>query len=215
MTYRIGDMITFTYSGNRVHDKFPNILVLHNNWQNNVHGLNFSYLTDDEINALRMMIDPAFELKYAENLQKKNPHIMMELDKIILRMGNANITSPRDFYLRVVRPFIMVRGWDPYRKYNPAKMVGVRVVQKREILTGEAKAGLFASTNVRDHGKSEKQILKDLAQASVDEEQSFGRGVLTPQENRFIGRLRGSALKIFDDYVKKFEYAKGPRMPRF
>ena len=216
MNYRIGDLISFTYpavhqQGTKAHDKFPNVLVLHPNWKNNLHGLNFNYLTDDEINALRMIIDPGFELKYAENLQKKNPNLMRELDRIVLKMGNSNITSPHDFYLRVIRPFIIVRGWDPYRRYRPDKMTNIRIVQKREIITGEQKASIFGTSNLRDRGKNEKDILKNLAQASVAEEESYGRGVLTPQERRFIGRLRGSALKLFDDYVQKFQYANGPR----
>jgi hypothetical protein len=222
MAYRIGDLITFTYpavkqQGTEAHDKFPQVLVLHNNWQNNVHGLNFNYLTDDEINILRMMVDPAFQLKYVDNLQKKNPQLVNEFDRIIGAAGSANITSPYDFYFKVIRPFIMTRGWDPYRRYRPDKMSNVRITQKREIITGEQKAGLFGVRTLRDHGKDEKQILQDLAQReSAQESGAFqGQDVLTIQERKFIDRLRGNALRLFEDYKRKFEYNKGPRLPTF
>ena len=216
MNYRIGDLILFSYpavcqQGTRSHDHFPQVLVLHPNWQNNLHGLNFSYLTDDEINTLRMVIDPSFELKYAENMLRKNPQAMQEIDRIMATAGNANITSPLDFYRRVIRPFIMVRGGDPYRRYRPDKMTGIRIIQKREVLTGEQKMGIFGTKTFRDKGKDEKEILKNLAQVSVEEEQSMGHGVLTATERRFINRLRGGSLKLFDDYVKKFQAARGPR----
>jgi len=216
-SYRIGDLVTFSYVGKEVHDRFPQVLVLHPNWQGNVHGLNFSYLTDDEINLLRMTVDPGYQLKYIDNLQKKNPQLVQEFDAIIGKAGNANITSPYDFYFKVVRPFIMVRGWDPYRRYTPSKMSAMRVVQKREVITGEQRASLFGVRSLRDHGKDEKEILKDLAQreAVQDSGAYIGKDVLTPQERRFIDRLRGNALRVFDDYKRKFEYAQGPKVPTF
>jgi hypothetical protein len=218
--FRIGDIVLFSYPavhkrGTRANDPFPNVLVLHNNWQGLVHGLNFSYLLDDEINMFRMMVDPGFELKYVENLQKKSPQLVQEFDTIIGRAGIANITSPRDFYIKIVKPFIMTRGYDPYRLYRPDKMSNIRVVQKREVITGEQRASLFGTQNLRDRGKNEKDILKNLAELSAEEEQGLGRGSLTAQERKFIARLKGNALKLFDDYVKKFEYSKGPRGPRF
>lgn len=214
MAYRIGDIITFSYPaihqmGTRANDKFPQVLVLHPDWQNNMHGLNFNYLTDDEINALRMLIDPMFEEKYAEALQRKNPRIMQEVDRIVLKMSNANITSPHDFYLRVIRPFIMVRGWDPYRRYRPDKMTNIRQVQKREVIMGQSRASMvFNQKNLRDRNSTENKIIQKVAQDSA-------ANTLTAQERRFITRLQGSARKLFNDYVKKFQYASGPKTPRF
>jgi hypothetical protein len=221
-SYRIGDLISFSYpalklQGTEAHDKFPSVLVLHPLWQGTLMGLNFNYLTDQEINMFRMMLDPGFQLKYMDNLYKKSPQLVQEFDTIIGAAGSANITSPYDFYHKVVRPFIMVRGWDPFRRYTPSKMTNVRVVQKKEIITGEQAAGLFGVHPVRDHGKDEKEILKDLAQREATEDSGAypGKDLLTPQERRFIDRLRGNALRVFDDYKRKFEYAKGPRLPTF
>jgi len=113
---QIGDLVAFSYPavhqrGTRAHDKFPSVLILHPLWRNNIHGLNFNYLSDDEINMLRMLIDPSFQLKYAENLMRKNPNLMREFDRIITQAANAVITSPRDFYVRVIKPIIITRGW--------------------------------------------------------------------------------------------------------
>ena len=206
MNFRIGDIITFTYPlppRTRAHDQFPQVLVLHPNWKGLMHGLNLNYLVDDEINAIRMLIDPMFEEKYAEALNRKNPRIMQELDRIVLKMGNSNITSPHDFYLRVIRPFIIVRGWDPYRKYRPDKMTNVRLVQKREVIMGQSRASMvFNQRNLRDRNSTENKIIQNVAQQSA-------QNTMNAQQRRFVARLQGSARKLFDDYVKKFQHMSG------
>lgn len=223
--FESGDIVVFSYpavhqQGTQAHDPFPQVLVLHPNWQNNVHGLNLNYLTDNEINALRMIVDPGFELKYAENLQKRDPHLIQEIDRIVSQSAGANITSPLDFYRRVIQPFIRSRQWEPYRRYRVDKMTNIKIIQRRSIFTGEEKAGIFGTTNVRDHGKSEKEIIKNLAQKAAKKDQSFGviqygDDRLTPGENKFISRLRGDALKLFNDYVKKFQHSRGPKLNIF
>lgn len=228
MRYNIGDLISFSYPpppSTQAHDRYPRILVLHPNSPTRrktiagykttessyTHGLNFNYLTDDEINLIRMMIDPGFQLKYFYNLRKKNPNLANEFERIINRAGNAVMTSPEDFYRKAIRPFIMTRGWDPYRLYVPDKMSSVRMVQSHRIMTGDEKAGLFGITKTRDKGVNEKEILKDLAQKDAE-----GRlGVENPQEKRFVSRLQGKARQLFDNYKKKFQYAKGSRLPTF
>jgi len=223
MAYRIGDIITFTYpavhqQNTKAHDRFPQIIVLHNGWPAHdfhgrvlrggklfVHGLNMNYLTDDEINAIRMFTDPFFEQKYIEALQRKNPRLVNEIEKITLNLAGANIISPHSFYLRALKPFIAPRGYDPYRMYAPEKMTAPRVVQRREILTSQSRAArVFNVTNLRDKDSTESKIVQDVAWASA-------QSTLTPQQRRFIDRLQSGAKKIFDDYVKKFQYAKGPQ----
>lgn len=146
--FQIGDLVTFSYpavhqQGTRAHDKFPQVLVLHTNWEGCVHGLNFNYLTDDEINTIRMILDPSFEMTYREALGKKNPNAISEFDRIMKTAAHANITSPRDFYVKFVRPFIMSRGWDPYRLYRTDKMTALRVLQRRQHLEGQEKQTAF------------------------------------------------------------------------
>lgn len=146
--YNIGDLITFSYpavhqQGTRAHDKYPQVLVLHNNWRGLVHGLNFNYLTDDEINTVRMFIDPAFAMQHRDNLKRKNPAQSAEFERIVATIQINDITSPGMFYEQVVKPFIVIRGWDPYRLYRPEKMTGVRILQPMRHMTGQDKPGLF------------------------------------------------------------------------
>ena len=42
------------------HDRYPQVLVLHNNWQGNIHGINLNQLSQQEINYLTAIIDPFF-----------------------------------------------------------------------------------------------------------------------------------------------------------
>jgi hypothetical protein len=121
--FQIGDLVTFDYSqGLQVHDKFPRVLCLHNHWRGCVHGLNFNYLSQQEINYVKAVINPDF----AKEISQTDPRIATQLIKISL-IGTLNITSPHDFYVRFVRGFIRPRGWEPYRRYNINKIEGCRV----------------------------------------------------------------------------------------
>lgn len=141
--FSIGDLVNFTYTGDRVHDSSPLVLVLHDNWEGLVHGLNFNYLSRDEINFMRMMLDPDFADMYSEKLGKMNPSLGRELNRMQGVYDSLNITSPYDFYQRFVRKFIKPRGWDPYRRYRPDKISGSRVVRKRQVLSGDVEKSVF------------------------------------------------------------------------
>jgi len=217
MKLQIGSIITFSYASKRSHDHFPKCLILHPGWRSPgtnagflVHALNLNYLTDDETNLLRMIIDPGFQLKYFENMVKKNPYTAAEYSRVIGSAANANITSPHDFYIRVIRPFIQPRGWDPYRLYDPTKMLNTAVMQTQRQMLGSQDLQFFGS-NPKDHGKDEKQILSDLAAKKAAAIQT-GAGQLTPQEQKFIRMLKGKSLQLFQGYKAKFQNMKGPQM---
>lgn len=145
---KIGDLISFSYpavhkQGTKAHDKNPKVLVLHPEWGGTLHGLNFNYLTNDEVNMARMILSPKFQLQHKAALTRRNPNLVKEFDRIIGEAGAATITSPHDFYTRAVKPFIAVRGWDPYRRYSVGKMTNVRVLEPYEIMSGEKEPGLF------------------------------------------------------------------------
>lgn len=227
MNIEIGALINFSYQSPRSHDKFPEVLVLHPNWRfypnraggpPMLHGLNFNYLTDDEINLVRMIVDPTFQLKYFDAMEKKNPGMAQEFDRIIARAGAANITSPHDFYLRAIKPFIQVRGWDPYRLYDLKRLQNVRILQTPRQMTGADKFATFGVGPSRGKGKSESQIISDLAMKKAQEEKA-GVKQLSPAEDNMIRRLQGNALKMFQQYKTKFSGARGPqinnRMPNF
>lgn len=160
--FHIGDLITFGYPlapQTRAHDKYPKILVLHNNWQGFVHGINFNYLTNDEINTIRAILDPFFEMKYRNDIAAKNPNAAKELEAIISSSGNPKVTSPHDFYMKVIRPFIIVRGWDPYRLYYAEKMSGIRILQKEYHMTGKDAQAKFKQQQQQkiDDAQKEKE----------------------------------------------------------
>jgi hypothetical protein len=220
MNLQIGSLISFAYQSPRSHDRYPEVLVLHPSWRfypNRsggkalMHGLNFNYLTDDEINMIRMIVDPGFQLKYFQNMERKNPGIAQQFDRIIANAGNANITSPHDFYLKVVKPFIMPKRYDPYRLYDPTQMQNTRILQTPRQFTGENKVSMFGNTQPRGSGKTEQQVISDLAAKKATEEQT-GVKQLTPTEERFMRQLQGNALNLFNRYKMKFQAARGPAM---
>jgi hypothetical protein len=127
---RIGDIVTFTYNGLNVHDKFPQVLILHNNWQGTVHGINLNNLSDQEINYVKAVLNPDF----AEEISKKDVRIRQQLQRVS-NINLLNITSPYDFYLRFIKSFI--RQYDSYRRYKPQNMLNIKVITKKEVLTGE------------------------------------------------------------------------------
>lgn len=230
MNLQIGSLISFAYQSNRSHDSFPEVLILHPGWRFYppkgrstpgkpfVHGLNFNYLNDDEINMIRMIIDPGFQLKYFQNMETKNPGVAAEFDRIIQTAANSSITSPLQFYTQVIKPFIMPRGYDPYRLYDPTLMRNIRLLQTQKQLSGQTRMSIFGTTPARGSGKTEQQILSDLALKKAQEEQS-GVKQLTPTEQQMLTRLQGNALNLFNRYKQKFQYAKGPvtnnRTPNF
>jgi hypothetical protein len=140
---RIGDLVQFNYSqGKRIHDENPKVLVLHDNWQGLIHGLNFNYLSLQEINYIKAVLNPVFEA----DIVRKDARIAAQMDRIRPVLDTLNITSPYDFYLRFVRGFIQPRGWDPYRRYNPRAVMGEKLITRKELLVGDEKEGIFART---------------------------------------------------------------------
>ena len=135
---RIGDIVSFSYKGKRSHDPFPQVLILHNNWNGLVHALNFNYLSDHEINYLKAVMNPT----YAKEISKTDVQIRQQLMQVgaASAVSGVRIESPHDFYIRIVKPFI--KKYDSYRLFKPEGISGVKVITKREILTGK-KIGLF------------------------------------------------------------------------
>jgi hypothetical protein len=143
--YKIGDLITFSYpavhqKGTRAHDKYPQVLVLHDHYEGLVHGLNFNYLEDKEINFIKAVLNEDLAEKFGE----KDQWVGRELNRLAAVYDTLKIDSPYDFYHKFVQGFIKVRKYDPYRKYKPHLMTNVRVITKREVLTGERKEGIFS-----------------------------------------------------------------------
>lgn len=132
--FQIGDVITFRYSSKRATDPNPTVFVLHTNWQGMIHGLNFNYLTQVEVDVFRSLVNK----KFGKEMKKKNAFIKRRiqqheevagekrgLKKLFGKKQDAGkmlAQNPQQFYMKYVRPFIQPRGWDPYRLYRPDRM---------------------------------------------------------------------------------------------
>lgn len=129
---KIGSVVTFTYKGKVVHDRFPQVLILHKNWKGFVHGLNLNYLSDLEIRYIKSVLNP----DVGEKMSAKYP-LVRQMLKRVMNPSNLNINSPFDFYVRFVRNFIRPRGWDPYRRYNPNAVFNPKVIIRPDVLLGK------------------------------------------------------------------------------
>jgi hypothetical protein len=208
----IGDLISFMYPAvhqqqTRAHDRNPHVFVLHPNWRGKVHGLNLNYLTADEINVLRMIIDPFFEMKFRSSLQRRNAQAFNEMEKIITSTGpnrNAKLNNPQAFYNGIIKPFISVRGYDPYRIYTPSKMTGVRVIQKAAKFTGEESLLKFKQEK-EELGRAVKQALE---KAKTPDEQRKAKDLQAKLDHATSMSQRKSILTMFSDFIRA---RRGPR----
>lgn len=233
MAFQIGDLITFSYEGKSTrvgpvgrHDKFPQVLVLHPNWEGLVHGLNFNYLSDDEKNVIRMLLDPMFEMKFRDALRNRNPNLYDELEGIVTGKAGSGgglhqvapppapsgpttrvtkINNPRGFYYNIIRPFIYERGWDPYRRYAPSRMKNVRVVTSARVITGEESLAKFR----KEREEMAQRAKKALGEAKNPQEQKVAQEALEKIEKETGMSQRQSLLTWFSERLK---YWRGPRI---
>jgi hypothetical protein len=211
--FRIGDLVSFTYpavhqEGTKAHDKFPEVLVLHPNYEGLLHGLNFNYMDADEINTIRMLLDPFFEMQQRENLRRRNPSAFAELERIITTPGayrNTKINSPVAFYKGVIRPFIKTRGWDPYRKYSIEKIKAGRVIQPAAHMTGEDSLAKYK----KEHEEMSKALQQALSKAQTAQQLKEIERMKQELERSKALSQRQSVLKKFADFITHF---RGPRI---
>jgi hypothetical protein len=227
--FQIGDIIQFTYEPeqppSKVHDKFPQVLVLHPDWQGLVHGLNLNYLSDDEKNVIRMILDPMFEMKFRDALRKRNPNLYDELESIITgKKGTgtathmvhpppvssgptttvSKINNPRAFYYNIIRPFVYTRGWDPYRKYKHSGIRGASVVTPASVVTGEESLAKFR----KEREEMAARAKKALGEAKTVEDVKVAKEALEKIEKEKNMSQRKSLLTWFSERLK---YWRGPR----
>lgn len=132
MKYNPGDILRFTYKHQSVdeHTGPPQkeVLVLHPNWHNKIHGIDLKRLSPAERKVLEIVLDPK---------QKDTPSRIPLINNIRKRMDPIEeIQNPQTFYAKFVRPFL--NGKDAYRQYIPHLMTGVTRTQKAQISTGKA-----------------------------------------------------------------------------
>jgi len=131
MRFEPGDIVRFTYKHQAVDastgDKFKEVLVLHPNWGNKIHGLDLKRLSPAEREVLEAVLDP-------EKADK--PHRIPLVNDIKRRMDPLElIKNPMIFYTKFVKPFL--RQKDAYRTYVPSLMSGITKVKDASIKTGK------------------------------------------------------------------------------
>lgn len=131
MRFEPGDIIRFTYKHQTVDDstgdKFKEVLVLHPNWNNKVHGLDLKRLSPAERAVIEAVLDP-------EQLDK--PHRIPLVNDIKRKMNPLElIKNPVAFYTKFIKPFL--RGKDAYRTYIPHNMTAITKVLGASIKTGK------------------------------------------------------------------------------
>lgn len=194
-----------------------------------LHGLNFNYLSDDEKNVVRMIFDPMFEMKFRDALKNRNPNVYSELEKILSgeqegagravrqtgpdgrRPGVASsstsisaINSPEDFYHKLIRPFIYTRGWDPYRRYIPGRMKGVRILTPARVVTGEESIAKFR----KEREEMAARAKKALGEAKSPADQKIAKEALDKIKKETGMSQRKSLLTFFSERLK---YWRGPK----
>ena len=200
MNFEIGDLVAFSYfaeprqqvrdvkamrqrtqSGQSIwkkqenkpdnHDKYPQVLILHPEWQGNVHGINLNQMSQHEINFLTALVDPFF----AKEIVKKDMRIRNELQRI---PQDIHITSPHDFYLRIVKPFIKL--YDGYRLYKPSKMRNIRVIKPYRDIEKRLKSSQKPATT------DQKEKPSSVVDTSTQQGSSF-----FDKYRQTLGRMRG------------------------
>lgn len=131
MKYNPGDIIRFTYKHQSVdeHTGPPQkeVLVLHPNWHNKIHGIDLKRLSPAERKVLEVLLDPKM---------RDTPSRIPLINNVRKRMDPIEeIQNPQSFYVKFVRPFL--NGKDAYRQYIPHLMTGVSRISQAKISTGK------------------------------------------------------------------------------
>ena len=180
-----GDIISFNYpaihkEGTRAHDPNPKVLVLHPNFGGHMHGLKIDSFSPQELNMLRMLINPAFEKQYKASLTRESPDTVKEFDRIIKTASTRDITSPQQFYTEVIKPIIKPRGYQPYRQYTVSKVRGTFVIERATMTATAQGPTPFQSYAKRTKGFRGPQL--------PNRAPNFKKGVRAPNFKKNKGR---------------------------
>lgn len=117
MAFGMGNVITFSYIGNRSHDLKPKVYVLHPNWKGNVHGLALKHIPKNYIELIKFLTQKDYR-----NISDIN------LYKTYYRWKNLmpKKLSPLIIYNTFVSRISIIRN--AYRIYKPSNMSGVRIL---------------------------------------------------------------------------------------
>ena len=144
-----GTIVQFKYSGDKIFDKKPMVLVLWNDYKEyKIHGINLNYLIESKIKILfeeiiergnRLVIEDQDDSKYDDNLPYRNllrePYTRIKLptyreDRGGNPLSKSEAVKQMDMlYEKVIKRFIN-RGKDyqVYRSYKYENINGLKVL---------------------------------------------------------------------------------------
>lgn len=124
--FQAGQFIRFNYRGFQTVEPDKEVMVLHPNWRNQLHGIDLKRLTPAQVDVLHQIMDPETKTKGSR---------VSLVNDILRRMDPVEeIKNPLTFYVKMVKPFL--RGADAYRRYNVPQMSNVTVLRESKVSGG-------------------------------------------------------------------------------
>ena len=139
-----GDIVFFNYSGKKVTTKRPLVLVLHPNWQGNLHGLNLDYIPEGTLRELWKMTKVTLQGK------------IERLAKLRLPLLKADIGDPKRFYYSRLKKFLkgsLGSTGVAYRTYDVKAIGGMKQVDYRFEGSSFAEDAQDTAEDIRDTKK--------------------------------------------------------------
>ena len=113
-----GQVVRFIYSGIKITDRNPLVLVLNPYWHGKTHALVLRNLSVRQVQLLMQIVQKNLFLKIADKLKKiiNTNHVSVGID------------NPRSFYYSKIKPFIRATGANIYRTYFFSKISNVQLI---------------------------------------------------------------------------------------
>jgi len=157
----IGSLVTFAYDSPNSHDAAPEVLVLHHSWEGLIHGINFNYLTKEELDFVKSVINE----DYAAEAIKQYPGIGVEIDRMKTNLLTLQITSPGMFYNKFIKNFIKKYG--SYRLYKPEYVRSLRTMISSEVMRGLKPGLVFDKYKVQIQAQKPETAAQKAANQQV------------------------------------------------
>ena len=136
-----GHIVRFSYSGKKVTNKRPLVLVLHPKYDGKLHGVNLDYLSESQLKQLWKITKLTLQGK------------IERLVKLRLPLLKADIGDPGAFYNTRLRKFLRGKLGSTgvaYRTYDTKGIGGLRVIDYR-----------FEGSDFADKTRAQAEELED------------------------------------------------------
>jgi hypothetical protein len=120
-TYRMCDIISFTYNSPSATDRNPIVLVVTPRWNGNLHGINLKNLPSRERAMIMKVANPNWST--SNGYLDKIPALKKVLEK---RQSDASNLDSYNFYYKYIAGF--ARRYNCYRIYKPNSISNVNIL---------------------------------------------------------------------------------------